>query len=292
MAFSSTNLLLADSGSTKTEWCLVKSDGTTITAFTGGLNPYYHTEESIEEILRNTLIPEIGVDSVDAVYFYGAGCTGDERTEMLAGVLKSVFNAEEVEVQSDILGSVRAVCGRKPGIAGILGTGANSCQYDGEKVVDNVPVLGFILGDEGSAGYFGRKILQGYFYREMPEDLKTALETEFDMRRATILENVYQKPQPNTYVAGFAKFAGDHADHPYIKTILRDGLVESVERHILKYNGAKTMPVGFVGSVAFYNSDLLREILVEKGLIPGEIIKNPMPNLVKYHKAGSVPAHA
>jgi N-acetylglucosamine kinase-like BadF-type ATPase len=205
---------------------------------------------------------------------------------MLAGVLQNVFGTPKVEVQSDILGSVRAVCGRKPGIAGILGTGANSCQYDGEKVIDNVPVLGFILGDEGSAGYFGRKILQGYFYREMPEELKTQLESEFDMRRPVILENVYQKPQPNTYVAGFARFAGKHADHPYIKAILRAGLEECVDRHILKYRGADAMPVGFVGSVAYYNADLLREVLSEKGLIAGEIIKNPMPNLVKYHAGG------
>jgi glucosamine kinase len=279
-------LLLADSGSTKTEWCLVAPDGSTRTAFTGGLNPYYHTEESITEILRGHLIPEIGVSSVDAIYFYGAGCTGDERTEMLSGVLKSVFGTPEVEVHSDILGSVRAVCGRQPGIAGILGTGANSCQYDGEKIVDNVPVLGFILGDEGSAGYFGRKVLQGYFYREMPEELKKDLESEYDMQRSVILENVYKKSQPNTYVAGFARFAGKHADHSYMRAILKAGLEECVERHILKYRGAETMPVGFVGSVAYYNADLLREVLVEKGLKPGEIIKNPMPNLVKYHSEG------
>jgi glucosamine kinase len=283
---ASRTILLADSGSTKTEWCLVRLDGSTQTAFTGGLNPYYHTEESITEILRRTLIPEIGVSSVDAIYFYGAGCTGDERTEMLSGVLQKVFGTIEVEVQSDIIGSVRAVCGRQAGIAGILGTGANSCQYDGEKVIDNVPVLGFILGDEGSAGYFGRKVLQGYFYREMPEELKKDMESEYDMQRSVILENVYKKPQPNTYVAGFARFAGKHAGHPYMRAILKAGLEECVERHILKYRGVDTMPVGFVGSVAFYNADLLREVLLEKGLTPGEIIKNPMPNLVKYHAQG------
>ncbi|MCH8523365.1 MAG: hypothetical protein LAT52_02325, partial [Balneolales bacterium] len=281
------SLLLADSGSTKTEWCLVKPDHTSKTVFTGGLNPYYHTEESIAEILRNNLIPELGTDSVDEIHFYGAGCTGDERTDMLRAVLKTVFGAEVVEVDSDIMGSVRAVCGRKPGVAAILGTGANSCQYDGEKVVDNVPVLGFILGDEGSAGYFGRKILQGYFYREMPEDLKSDLEANYNMNRSTILDNVYKKPQPNTYVAGFAKFIGRHAKHPYIQSILREGFQEAINRHIKKYDNVASMPVGFVGSVAFHNAALLRELLVENGLQPGEILQNPMPNLVKYHN-GSV----
>lgn len=286
MSDSSKTLLLADSGSTKTEWCLVRPDGSTVEAFTGGLNPYYHTEESIEEILREKLVPQIQTKSVDAIFFYGAGCTGDERTDMLRKTLQAYFGASEIDVQSDIIGSVRAVCGRNPGIAGILGTGANSCQYDGEKVIDNVPVLGFILGDEGSAGYFGRKVLQGYFYREMPDDLKAALEQEFDMRRSTILENVYQKPQPNTYVAGFARFAGNHADHPYIRQILREGFEECIDRHILKYNGATENPVGFVGSVAYHNADLLRDVLTERGLKPGNIIRNPMPNLVKYHREG------
>jgi len=280
----SKTLLLADSGSTKTEWCLVKPDGSTKTVFTGGLNPYYHTEESITDTLQNNLIPEIGTGSIDEIHFYGAGCTGDERTEMLKTVLSSVFGSPVVEIDSDIMGSVRAVCGRKPGIAAILGTGANSCQYDGVKVIDNVPVLGFILGDEGSAGYFGRKILQGYFYREMPDDLKTDLESSYDMQRSSILENVYKKPQPNTYVAGFARFIGQHSKHPYIQGILREGFKEAISRHILKYKDVNSMPVGFVGSVAFHNAALLRKLLLENGLKPGEILQNPMPNLVKYHQ--------
>jgi len=281
---SSQTILLADSGSTKTEWCLVKQDNASKTLFTGGLNPYYHTEESIGEILRDKLIPALDNIPVDGVYFYGAGCTGDEHTTMLRKVLSDVFGTETVEVESDIMGSVRAVCGHKPGIAGILGTGANSCKYDGEKVIDNVPVLGFILGDEGSAGYFGRKILQGYFYREMPEDLKNDLEASYDMNRGTILENVYKKPQPNTYVAGFAKFIGRHSGHPYIQGILREGLQEAVQRHILKYDGVYEVPVGFVGSVAYHNAALLRDVLRENGLTTGEILQNPMPNLVKYHR--------
>lgn len=280
----SKTLLLADSGSTKTEWCLVKPDHSTKTIFTGGLNPYYHTEESITDILKTHLLPVTGENPIDEVHFYGAGCTGDERTQMLKSVLKKVFGAEVVEVDSDIMGSVRAVCGRKAGVAAILGTGANSCQYDGQKVVDNVPVLGFILGDEGSAGYFGRKILQGYFYREMPDDLKADLEASYDMNRSSILENVYKKPQPNTYVAGFARFIGRHAKHPYIQNILREGFQEAINRHIKKYENVASMPVGFVGSVAFHNAALLRELLEENGLKPGEILQNPMPNLVKYHQ--------
>jgi len=284
MSSNTGSMLVADSGSTKTEWCLVTAGGEKTSCFTDGLNPYYHTPESIEAILREKLIPEIGTDSVPEIHFYGAGCTGDDRSVMLGGVLKKVFGAALVEVQSDVLGAVRAVCGHKRGIAGILGTGANTCLYDGEKIIDNVPVLGFILGDEGSAGYFGRKLLQGYFYREMPGDLKSEMEKKYDMNRSTILENVYKKEHPNRYVAGFARFAGEHASHPYIKSIMRVGFTEAVERHILKYEGAKQIQVGFVGSVAYFHSDLLRSILLEKGLQPGLIIKNPMQNLILYHR--------
>ncbi|MCA1802009.1 MAG: hypothetical protein LC662_06080, partial [Rhodothermaceae bacterium] len=263
---------------------LVTAAGEKISCFTDGLNPYYHTPESIEVILREKLIPEIGTDNVPEIHFYGAGCTGDERSVMLGNVLKKVFDAGMVEVQSDVLGAVRAVCGHKRGIAGILGTGANTCLYDGEKIIDNVPVLGFILGDEGSAGYFGRKLLQGYFYREMPGDLKKALDEQFDMNRSTILENVYKKEHPNRYVARFGRFTGEHATHPYIRSIMRAGFTEAIERHVLKYEGAKQVQVGFVGSVAFFHSDLLRSILLEKGLKPGLIIRNPMVNLVIYHR--------
>lgn len=279
-------MLLADSGSTKTEWALVSSDGTVKSTFSDGLNPYYHTAESILKVLREQVTAQLGATSAANIYFYGAGCTGDERTQMLRQVLHQYFGARQVEVHSDILGSVRAVCGRHPGIAGILGTGANTCQYDGDKIVDNVPVLGFILGDEGSAGYFGRMLLQGYFYREMPSELKTALEASFDMQRSTILENVYKKEHPNRYVARFAGFAGEHADHPYIAAIFRQGFTECIERHILKYKDAQRMSVGFVGSVAWHNADLLRQILLEKGLTPGVIIKNPIPNLIAFHGEG------
>jgi len=277
-------MLLADSGSTKTEWALVASDGTVTSAFSDGLNPYYHTEESILAILREKVVPQLKTQQAARIYFYGAGCTGDERTQMLQKTLQAFFAAGHIEVYSDIVGSVRAVCGHQPGIAGILGTGANSCQYDGEKIVDNVPVLGFILGDEGSAGYFGRKVLQGYYYREMPAELKSALEAEFDMQRSTILENVYKKEQPNRYVAQFARFAGVHANHPYITEIFRQGFAECIDRHILKYKDAEKMPVGFVGSVAFHNADLLREVLAAKGLQAGNIIQNPIPNLIEFHK--------
>lgn len=288
MPKKSGSILVADSGSTKTEWCLVTPEGEKTSCFTDGLNPYYHSQDGIEDIIRDVLVPGIGTSSVGDIHFYGAGCTGDERSEMLGGVLKMVFGAGQVEVQSDLLGAVRAVCGNERGIAGILGTGANSCLYDGEKIVDNVPVLGFILGDEGSAGYFGRKLLQGYFYREMPDDLKSEMDKQFEMNRSEILENVYKKPHPNRFVANFSRFAGEFSDHPYITGIMRDGFTEAVERHILKYEGAQEIPIGFAGSVAFFHSEVLRDVLVEKGLKPGRIIKNPMENLILYHLQGKL----
>lgn len=274
-------ILLADSGSTKTEWCLISSDADPKTTYSDGLNPFYHTVDSIAGEITKKVIPEI--PSVDRIYFYGAGCAGAEAIGRMTEALKKVYGDIPVEVDSDLLGAARAICGHNEGVGCILGTGSNSCHYDGEKIIDQVPVLGFILGDEGSAGSFGRKILQGYFYREMPSELREWLENHHNMARPAILEAVYKKPHFNTFVASFTKLFAEFADHPYIVFMLQEGINEFLERHVIKYHIGPDVPVGFVGSVAFHNQSSVKAALARKGLRPGSIIQTPMEGLRTYH---------
>lgn len=275
-------ILLADSGSTKTEWCLIQKGASPLTLFSSGLNPFYHSEESIVKEVKDSLGKDIA--SVDRICFYGAGCAGEAAIGRMTTALKTVYGDIPVEVDSDLLGAARAICGRKEGIACILGTGSNSCHYDGGEIVDQVPVLGFILGDEGSAGSFGRKILQSYFYREMPEELKAWLDENYDMARPSILDAVYKKPHFNTYVASFTKLFATFKDHPYVVYLLQEGLAEFLDRHVMKYHIAPEVPVGFVGSVAYYNQEIVKTVLARKGLAAGRFLKTPMEGLCHYHK--------
>lgn len=278
-------LLIADSGSTKTEWCLLSSqDNDHQTTYSAGLNPFYHTVDSIAEEVTKAVQPDF--PEADRVYFYGAGCAGEEAINRMRKALKKVYGDIPVEVDSDLLGAARAICGRSAGVACILGTGSNSCHYDGEKIIDQVPVLGFILGDEGSAGSFGRKILQGYYYREMPAELCQWLEKHYDMARPSILDSVYKKPHFNTFVASFTRLFAEFGDHPYVVYMLQEGIGEFLDRHVMKYHAGPEVPVGFVGSVAWYNREVVQSVLQRKGLTPGIFIKTPMEGLRRYHALG------
>ncbi|MEX0680100.1 MAG: hypothetical protein WD097_01855 [Balneolales bacterium] len=278
-------ILLADSGSTITEWCLISPETDSgfgaVTTFSAGLNPFYHTTDSIAVEITKEVTPEIA--SADRICFYGAGCIGEEATGTVVTALKKVFGEIPVEVHSDLLGAARALCGNAEGVACILGTGSNSCYYDGKQIIDQIPVLGFTLGDEGSAGAFGRKILQGYFYREMPNELREWLERHYDMNRSTILDTVYNKSHYNTFVASFTKLFAEFREHPYVIYMLGEGLSEFLERHVIKYHIGPEVPVGFVGSLAWHNREVVKTALARKGLQPGLFLKTPMEGLRKYH---------
>jgi glucosamine kinase len=276
------SILIADSGSTKTEWRLIRPGSGPVTVFTAGLNPYYHTSESLTGEITRNVAPEIS--EAGRIFFYGAGCTGREAVERVAGALKTVYGDIPVEVASDLLGAARAVCGRREGIACILGTGSNSCYYDGTMIVDRIPTLGFVLGDEGSAGYFGRKILQAYFYREMPDELREWLDKHHNMSRQMILESVYKEEHPNTYVASFARIFSEFDAHPWVTSLLFNGISEFLQRHVLKYRTASGVRVGFVGSVAAFNRPVVEAALDAHGLKSGRFLPSPMDGLAAYHE--------
>jgi N-acetylglucosamine kinase-like BadF-type ATPase len=252
------------------------------TYFTEGLNPYYHTTESIKDVITHKLLPEFD-DTILEVYFYGAGCDSEDKDAVVHEALDASFEDAEVHVYHDLLGAARACFLREPGIACILGTGSNSCLYDGEKIVEHIPSLAFILGDEGSAGYFGKKLINKYFRFEIPDDLKEDLEENYNMSLDHITSGLYDGSQKSRFVASYGSFLGEHADHPFIKEILYKGFESFISRIILKYSNATDYEVRFIGSVAFGHQEMIKEILQKHDLKPGLFVKNPMERLVEFH---------
>jgi len=275
------SILIADSGATKTEWCVV-GDNAQQTYFTEGLNPYYHTTESIREVVNHNLLPELD-QAISKVYFYGAGCDSDAKNAIVNEALDSSFSDANIQVYHDLLGAARACFLREPGIACILGTGSNSCLYNGDEVVEHIPSLAFILGDEGSAGYFGKKLINKYFRFEIPVDLKDDLEANYNMSLDHITSGLYDGSQKSRFIASYGAFLGEHADHPFVKEMLYEGFENFISRIILKYSNATDYEVRFIGSVAFAHQEMIKDILEKHDLKPGLFVKNPMERLVEFH---------
>lgn len=280
------SILIADSGATKTEWCLKDDEGVQ-TIFTEGLNPYYHTKESITDVVKLNLLPELD-QPVQEIYFYGAGCDSEEKNALVEKSLNSVFPDARIFVYHDLLGAARACFLRKPGIACILGTGSNSCLYDGTEIVEHIPSLAFILGDEGSAGYFGKKLINKYFRYELPDELRKDLEANYNMSLDHITKGLYDGEQKSRFIASYGAFLGEHEDHPFIRKMLYEGFENFISRILLKYTDATDYEVRFIGSVAFAHQDLIKEILGKYNLQAGMFVKNPMARLVEFHSAETV----
>ena len=276
--------LIADSGATKAEWCVV-SKGKVKTVFTQGISPYFLTKEQIRQVLEKELLPKIKNHQINEVYYYGTGLGNPDNAKLLRSVLKQVFNkAKKVEAEHDLMAAARALCGNKKGIACILGTGSNSCFYNGKKIVKNSPGLGFILGDEGSGAYLGKKVVQYYLYGTFDEDLKARFENKYKISKMDILEAVYKKPMPNRYLASYALFLAENRGHYMIENIIEDGLSDFFFNHLYKYRESWTNPINFVGGVAWGFRDVLKELCKMYELELGTILKNPMEGLIKHHK--------
>lgn len=277
------SLLIADSGSSKTEWCLINADGSTETAFTTGINPFIRTQQECQDILHRELqLKE--PDEVSEIVFYGAGIKNQDKADFVSGVLRQHFRNATIEAHSDLLGAARALCENDCGVVGILGTGSNSCYYDGHSLKSHHPSLGYILGDEGAGTHLGKKVLRYYFYQTFDPELAVAFENKYGKDLAPILEQIYKGPAPNQYIASFAEFLADHRGHYMIENIIEDCFVEFHENHILKYREAWQTPIHFIGSIAYSFQDKIKELHNEYGLTTGRIIKSPMPSLVQYHK--------
>jgi hypothetical protein len=277
-------IIVADSGSTKTDWMLLTDEGALL-LHTMGFNPLYHSEDLIFEKSKEELDKhQVDLAAVTAMYYYGTAVWDHEKAETIARALRRLFPNGHVEVEHDLLSAARATCGNDPGIACIIGTGSNTCLFDGKDVTDNVTNLGFFVGDEGSGAHLGKALVRAYFYRELPPDLLKAFEEYIPGGKDEILDNVYSKPQPNVYLASFTKFLGEHRNHFFIQKLIYQSFTEFIDRNVRKYPGHLSMPIHFIGSVAYYFQDIVKIILEERGMKPGVFILKPIDNLVQFHR--------
>jgi N-acetylglucosamine kinase-like BadF-type ATPase len=274
--------LIADSGATKAEWCLLKN-GKKKTVFTQGISPYFLNTDQITDLLLKELRPKLKNEEVDEVYYYGTGCANPNNAISVKKAVSKVFEGAKVEVNHDLMAAARALCGRKKGIACILGTGSNSCYYDGKKIVKNSPGLGYVLGDEGSGAYLGKKVIQYYLYGTFDDELRGRFDAIYTTNASEILENVYKKPMPNRYLAGFCQFLAENRGHYMIENIIEDGLNDFFFTHLCKYRETWTLPVSFAGGVAFGFQDVLKQLCNSYEFEAGKIMKNPMEGLLEYH---------
>lgn len=276
--------LIADSGSTKTAWCLSYGNQIVKLFETAGINPFFQTEEEITTQLKETLLPQIVGNDVENVYFYGAGCADPVKNNALGEVLKLVIGAKSAFVASDMLGAARGLLGRESGIACILGTGANSGVYDGDVLVKGVYAGGYILGDEGSGGVLGKLLISDWVKKQMPQDIYNTLTEEYGLTYLGIVDRVYKQAFPNRWLAQFTKFMSAHRESEYIHNLLVCAFKAFFERNIKQYDEWEELEVGFVGSIAFYFNAELREAAEICGIKLGKVMQNPIEGLVEYHK--------
>ena len=274
--------LIADSGSTKVDWRAIKDDGSIVEISTEGINPVFITPEEIVKILSQKLLPVIG-PGVKNVYFYGAGVVSPQLIATLSESFKKVFPESETFAASDVLAAARALCGHNPGIACIMGTGSNSCFYDGENIAKNVRAGGFILGDEASGGVLGKKLISDFIKGLLPAHIQVEFDKRYDLDYMKVVEKVYKQPMPSRFLASFAPFINEFIADPYMENLVNTSFDEFFKRNISQYD-YKNHTVNFVGSIAFYFKDKLVAAAERNGMKVGRVLKTPIEGLVEYHK--------
>lgn len=276
--------LIADSGATKSDWILLNGDEEPIRFQLIGLNPFYVDTLEIEKILSKELTPYIENEKIQKVIFYGAGCSSVFKCMTVEDALNKQFENAEITVESDLLGACRALFKDKEGIACILGTGSNSCLYDGQKIVENIPSLGYFFGDEGSGAHLGKIFLKDYLLGHLPKDIDTAFKAIHNYNRDNILDAIYNLPFPNRYLASFCEFYADHLSNKYVFEMVSNSFREFFTNQIKQYSNYKKRPVSFVGSVAFFFEPLLRQIASEFEVKIEQVLRSPINALADYHK--------
>lgn len=291
--------LIVDSGSTKTDWCFATPDGKFVRINTSGINPAVQAPDIIEGILNNELLPSLTTQAINRndvgeIYYYGAGCTPDRQSIMRNMLIRTFSSSKTIEVNSDLLAAARALCLRKEGIACILGTGANSCLYDGTNIIAQTPALGYILGDEGSGAVLGRNFLNGILKGWLPIELRNLFMSEWQLNVSDIIEKVYREPSPNRFMASITRFiASNMDDYPQLADMVVRNFETFIDVNIQPYlkertrenvdENAKKIAINAVGSIAFYFKHQLECAANNRGLVVGRIVKSPMQGLVEYH---------
>ena len=290
-------ILIADSGSTKTDWCLCKQGTVLQNIQTQGINPYHQTEEAIEEVLREELLPQLGVQSSQLtaqgsglkaqgpplkVIFYGSGCANETASNRVKQAIAKVVPTNDITIHSDLLGAARALCGHEEGIACVLGTGSNSCLYNGKKIVANISPLGYILGDEGSSAVLGRRLVGDCLKNQLPETVRDEFLAEYGLTQEIILEKVYRQPLANRFLASLTPFLSKHREVSEVHKLLVESFVDFFVRNVKQYR-RPWLPIHFVGSIANAFSEELKEAAESLGMELGTIMQSPMKGLIKYH---------
>ena len=275
-------ILIADSGSTKTQWAVVDNGHIEFEVFTSGINPFYQTQSDIQELIDTQLISELNTTDIEAIYFYGAGCAFEEKNALVRNALRTHFANAKIEINSDLLGAARSLFQHSKGIACILGTGSNSCYYNGSEIESNVSPLGFILGDEGSGAVLSKRFVADCLKNQVSEELKQSFLSKYDLSPATVLENVYKKPFPNRYLAQFTPFLSANLQQPEVSNLVLSSFIDFFERNVQQYD-YKNLPTSFVGSVAHYFKPTLAAAAAQCSINLHTIQKSPIEGLVRFH---------
>jgi glucosamine kinase len=275
-------ILIADSGSTKTDWVLI--NGNKMVQYkTIGYNPYFVNSENIYHSLSETLVSQFDPLVIKQVYFYGAGCSNEANVNIVSKALSRCFINSSVEVGHDMLAAARALLGNDRGFAAIIGTGSNTCIYDGKNIAKNIDSLGYLLGDEGSGSYIGKKIVRDFMRGRLPDDLHKKFINKYGLSSAEIFDNLYNKPLPNRFLASFCLFADENRSHAYIKNVVKESFSDFFRHLVSCYSDYSKYSFNCVGSVGYIFRDILMEVAASYNMNTDRLIHSPIDNLVKYH---------
>lgn len=279
-------ILIADSGTSKTNWCLLKNRNEKQYFDTEGYNPYFVDTDYITKSLQKNLPGGIECDHIKELYYYGAGCFPG-RDYVLSDSLKSFFKKTSIFIELDLLAAARALLGRSPGFAAILGTGMNTCIYDGQKVTQNIDSLGYILGDEGSATAIGKKLLGDYIREYMPTEIIQLFHERFHLDKEAIFDRLYGQPYGNIFCAEFSRFVGENIKHKYFYDLVKNSFRDLFQNMVTKYEGYQKYSFNCVGTVGYTFSEILKDVALEFNMHTGKITKAPIDGLVEYHLSDS-----
>jgi len=275
-------ILIADGGSTKTEWRIIRDGQSGPAVFSAGINPYFLTAPEIVDLIQRELEFLKG-QAVSEIWFYGTGCNSEAKNTRVSSALVTLFPGSRISVGSDLLGAARSLCGNSPGIACIIGTGSNSCYYDGKKIVSNIPPLGYILGDEGGGAVLGRKLISAVLKKQVPSEVAELFFDTYKMSTPEILDSVYMRPFPNRFLGQFAKFLSANINHPELQEIVSTSFDEFLKRNVLQYPESHKYDIHFTGSIAFHFRSFLEMSLAKSSLRAGIITSSPADGLVNFH---------
>lgn len=275
-------ILLADGGSTSVDWCLIDKGNLIVQVFTKGANPFFRTREDISEELAKDLKPFINGSKIDSVHFFGAGCAFPDKNEIIRAAIADNIDTDKIEVGSDLLAAAKGLCGTDAGIACILGTGSNSCYYDGKEIVKNVSSLGYIIGDEGSGAVLGRQFINACLKNQLTEGIKEKFLEQYGLDQQIILDRVYKQPLPNRFLATFSRFILENIEDVTILNLVKAAFADFFKKNVMQYD-YKTNPVHMTGSIAYYFQDVLRDVAHDLNIELGKIEQSPMGGLISYY---------